>query len=44
MGVWKGKVGILLAKNKCKKKGKRAVEIDGEVHCISETNIVPIDK
>lgn len=44
MGVWKGKVGILLAKNKCKEKGKRAVQVEGEVVCITESNIIELKK
>lgn len=44
MGVLKGKVGILLAKNKCKEKGKRAVQVEGEVVCITESNIIELKK
>lgn len=39
MGIHKGKVGTLLAKNKCKIKGKRAVQIGEEVYCFHEFNL-----
>lgn len=39
MGHHKGKVGTMLAKNKCKIKGKRAVQIGDEVYCFHEFNL-----